>query len=317
MFSNINTDLEQLNNNLRKISGPRHPILYAAAEYLFSAGGKRIRPAIILLVAKATNTKEQLYDEHKRLAEITEIIHTASLLHDDVVDNCKTRRGLDTVNQKFNNKVAILAGDFLFAQSSWYLANLNNLSVVKIISKVITDFAEGEIEQGLRNFDPSSSLDTYMNKSFHKTASLLAYSCKAAAILSGADSKVQKHFYNYGKHLGIAFQIIDDILDLEGTEKNIGKPQGLDLKNGNLTAPTMFALDKCPELKEMIQREFTEKNDIQLATQIITRTNAIKQAKDLAKEHAQASLEYLHSYPKSQSIENLKLFSYNIINRIS
>ena len=147
IFKFIENDLNILNNNLKRMVGAKHPILYAAAEHLFNAKGKRIRPAIVLLVSKAiakNNMDNNILAEQKRLAEITEIIHTASLVHDDVLDDGETRRGINTVHSKFNTKIAVLAGDFLFAQSSWYLANLNNLAVVQTISKVITDFAEGE-----------------------------------------------------------------------------------------------------------------------------------------------------------------------------
>lgn len=317
MFVQIEEDLKILNVNLNKMVGPRHPILYAAAEHLFRAGGKRIRPSIIMLVAKATSTKEQLKNEHRRLAEITEIIHTASLLHDDVIDDCNQRRGSGTVNSKFSNKIAILAGDFLFAQSSWYLANLNNLEVVKIISKIITDFAEGEIQQALASFETSISIDNYINKSFHKTASLLAYSCKAAAILSNAEKNIQNQFYLYGKHLGLAFQIVDDILDITGTYKNMGKVPGSDLKNGNLTAPLLFALEECPHLHNLIEREFDGKEDTEKAIQLIKSTKGIEKAQDLAVEHSQAAIQALKNVPyKNTSIKNLILLSEQIVNRV-
>ena len=317
MFVQIEEDLKILNVNLNKMVGPRHPILYAAAEHLFHAGGKRIRPSIIILVAKATSAKEQLKNEHRRLAEITEIIHTASLLHDDVIDDCNQRRGSGTVNSKFSNKIAILAGDFLFAQSSWYLANLNNLEVVKIISKIITDFAEGEIQQALASFETSISIDNYINKSFHKTASLIAYSCKAAAILSNADKNIQNQFYLYGKHLGLAFQIIDDILDITGTYKNMGKVPGSDLKNGNLTAPLLFALEECPHLHDLIEREFDRKEDTEKAIQLIKLTKGIEKAQDLAIEHSQAAIQALKNIPyKNTSIKNLILLSEQIVNRV-
>lgn len=317
MFSQIEIDLQTLDLNLKKMVGPRHPILYAAAEHLFQAGGKRIRPAIVLLVAQATNNEKQLQNEHRRLAEITEIIHTASLLHDDVIDDCNTRRGLGTVNSKFNNKVAILAGDFLFAQSSWYLANLNNLEVVKIISKVITDFAEGEVTQGLTNFDMSMSIDSYINKSFYKTASLIASSCKASAILSNADIVTQNAFYNYGKHIGLAFQIVDDILDITGQYESLGKPAGSDLKNGNLTSPLLFAIHESPKLYPLIEREFGEVGDIENAIELIKSTNGINQAKDLAIEHAQTAIQHIPSHDNNQSINNLKLLINYIVNRIN
>ena len=316
MFSRIQKDLDLLDNNLGTMTGPRHPVLYAAADHLFRTGGKRIRPAIILLVAKATSKEARLKGEHKRLAEIAEIIHTASLLHDDVIDDCGTRRGSGTVNSKFSNRIAILAGDFLFAQSSWYLANLNNLEVVKIISKVITDFAEGEVQQALTNFDSSISINNYINKSFYKTASLIASSCKAAAIISSTDCDTQNKFYNYGKHLGLAFQITDDILDIAGTNEAMGKPTGSDLKNGNLTSPLLFALNESPELHRLIEREFQHKGDIEKALEIIKLTNGVEQAKDLAIEHAQASIQYLKQMEWNQHIEDLTLLSEYIINRI-
>nr|AYR06261.1 prenyl transferase [Renouxia sp.] len=316
MFSKIETDLDTLDYNLKKMISARHPILYAAAEHLLSAGGKRIRPAIILLVAKATNKEEKLKPEHKRLAEITEIIHTASLIHDDVIDDCNTRRGVQTVHNAFSNKIAILAGDFLFAQSSWYLANLNNLEVVQIISKVITDFAEGEMIQGLTNFDPSISIDKYIEKSFYKTASLIAYSCKGSAMLSNANTNTQNSFYNYGKHIGLAFQIIDDILDIIGSYQYLGKPAGSDLKNGNLTCPLLFSLNECPELYTFINREFQNRGDLENTIKLIKKTNGLQRAKDLAMEHAQTSLEYI-KHDNNDSINTLRLISNFIINRLS
>ena len=317
MFLQIEKDLKLLDVNLNRMVGARHPILYAAAEHLFHAGGKRIRPSIILLVAKATHKQEQLTNEHRRLAEITEIIHTASLLHDDVIDDCNQRRGFGTVNSKFSNKVAVLAGDFLFAQSSWYLANLNNLEVVKIISKIITDFAEGEVQQALTNFDTSISINNYINKSFHKTASLLASSCKAAAILSGTNIETQNLFYNYGKHLGLAFQIIDDILDITGTYKTMGKIPGSDLKNGNLTAPLLFSLRECPYIYKLIEREFEHEGDIEYTVKLIKSSKGLEKAKDLAIEHAQAATQSLQNLSyDNNSINNLILVSKYIINRI-
>ncbi len=129
LFSPVEADLRLLAENLKNLIGARHPILYAAAEHLFSAGGKRIRPAIVLLVARATMHGQDITQRHRRLAEITEMIHTASLVHDDVIDESEMRRGIPAVHSRFSTQVAVLAGDFLFAQSSWYLANLENIEV--------------------------------------------------------------------------------------------------------------------------------------------------------------------------------------------
>nr|YP_010952234.1 pyruvate dehydrogenase E1 component beta subunit [Gloiopeltis furcata]WMP13903.1 pyruvate dehydrogenase E1 component beta subunit [Gloiopeltis furcata] len=310
-------DLTALNINLKKMVGAKHPVLYAAAEHLFNAGGKRIRPAIVLLVAQATLKEVNILPEHRRLAEITEIIHTASLMHDDVVDECQTRRGVDTVHSTFGTKTAVLAGDFLFAQSSWYLANLNNLEVVKTISKVITDFAEGEIRQGISSFDGSMSIDDYIEKSFYKTASLIAASCKGASMLSSPDTKMQSDFYLYGKHIGLAFQIIDDILDVVGSSKSLGKPAGIDLNNGNLTSPLFFALEESSELQNIINREFQNRKDIYHVIHIIKETNGLEKAKDLAEEHIQAALNVLNNKYESIAINTLRLIGNYILYRIN
>jgi all-trans-nonaprenyl-diphosphate synthase len=285
----IEKDLDLLNYNLRNMVGERHPILYAATEYLFSAGGKRIRPALVLLIARAINNG-LIGDSQKRLAEITEIIHTASLVHDDIIDDCSTRRGVATVHNRFNTKIAVLAGDYLFAQSSWYLANLDNLQVVQNISKVISDFAEGEIRQGMILFNPNFSLPEYIEKSFYKTASLIAASCQGSAMLSSSSIEFSKAIYNYGRHLGLAFQIIDDLLDLVGSTHFLGKPSALDLKNGNLTAPILFGLTEEDILVDFIDREFKKNNDIYNAINIIYHSGGIAKAKDLAFEHLQTAL---------------------------
>nr|YP_010904087.1 prenyl transferase [Caulacanthus ustulatus]WCH57338.1 prenyl transferase [Caulacanthus ustulatus] len=316
LFIPIKQDLLILNNNLRKMIGTKNPILYAAAEHLFEAGGKRIRPAIVLLVSQMTNQEQIVLNEQKRLAEITEIIHTASLVHDDIIDECSTRRGVNTVHNTFNTKVAVLAGDFLFAQSSWYLANLNNLEVVKTISKVITDFAEGEIRQGTNNFNVNISINDYIEKSFYKTASLIAASCKGAVMLNCENKITQNNFYQYGKHLGLAFQIIDDILDIIGSDKSLGKPAGSDLKNGNLTLPLIFALEENSQLYKFIRREFQNKGDIEKAIAMIKKTNGLQKAKDLAEEHIQAALHSLDNEYNCQANNSLKLISYYITHRI-
>ena len=224
LFNPVEADLQILADNLKQLVGNRHPILYAAAEHLFGAGGKRIRPAIVLLISRATMLDKDITPRHRRLAEITEMIHTASLVHDDVVDDADLRRGVPTVHSLFGNRIAILAGDFLFAQSSWYLANLDNLDVVKLLSEVIMDLAVGEIQQGLNRFDTSLSTETYIQKSYYKTASLIANSAKAASLLSEVSPEMANNLYNYGRNIGLAFQIVDDILDFIGSTDTLGKP---------------------------------------------------------------------------------------------
>lgn len=316
LFAPVDDDLRLLTNNLKSLVGARHPILAAAAEHLFEAGGKRIRPAIVLLVSRATMLDRDITPRHRRLAEITEMIHTASLVHDDVVDEAELRRGVPTVNSLFDNRVAVLAGDFLFAQSSWYLANLDNLEVVKLLSEVIRDFAEGEIQQGINRFDTRISLEAYLEKSYYKTASLIANSAKAAGVLSEQSAEVNHHLYNYGRNLGLAFQIVDDILDFTSPTEVLGKSSGSDLISGNITAPALFALEENPYIEVLIEREFSQEGDIEKALDLIYSSQGIPRSKNLANQYAQSSIKHLDCLASSSSKDVLiELVDY-VLSRI-
>lgn len=316
LFSPVEADLQTLADNLKQLVGNRHPILKAAAEHLFGAGGKRIRPAIVLLISRATMQDKDITLRHRRLAEITEMIHTASLVHDDVVDESNIRRGVSTVHSLFSNRIAILAGDFLFAQSSWYLANLDNLEVVKLLSEVIMDLADGEIQQGLHRFNSSIPLDTYLNKTYYKTASLIANSSKAAGLLSEVSQDTAEHLYAYGRNLGLAFQIVDDILDFTSSSETLGKPANSDLKSGNLTAPVLFALEEKPSLEVLIEREFAQSGDLDRAVELIKGSQGIERARELAAYHAKAAVEHLQDISPSESRQALINMSDYVLSRL-
>ncbi len=297
----VELDLENLVANLRSLIGAKHPILQAAAEHLFSAGGKRIRPGIVLLLSRALEPNGELSARHRRLAEITEMIHTASLVHDDVVDEASTRRGVATVHSRFNHKVAVLAGDFLFAQASWHLANLDNLDVVKLLSRVIMDLADGEVKQGLYKYDSCQTLDTYLEKSYCKTASLIANSARAVGVLSEQPDQNLKSLHYFGKQLGLAFQVVDDILDFTGNDQQLGKPAFTDLASGYLTAPALYALEEKPDLARLIDREFSVEGDLENALNLVHTSRAISRTRDLAEQFAKESREAIKWLPDSPS----------------
>jgi all-trans-nonaprenyl-diphosphate synthase len=316
LFTPVEADLRILADNLIQLVGNDHPILYKAAKHLFGAGGKRIRPAIVLLISRATMLQQDITQRHRRLAEITEMIHTASLVHDDVVDESDFRRGVPTIHSLFGNRIAVLAGDFFFAQSSWHLANLDNLEVVKLLSQVLMDFAVGEIQQGLKRFDISASMDTYLQKSYYKTATLFANSAKAAGILSDVSAEMAEDLYGYGQNFGLAFQIVDDILDFTSSSDTLGKPAGSDLKSGNLTAPVLFALEEKPYMSVLIEREFAQAGDLEQALALILDSQGITRSKELAAHHAKLAVDHLAGLPASESRQALIDMTDYVLSRL-
>ena len=211
----------------------------------------------------------------RRLAEITELIHTASLLHDDVIDHSVARRGAPSANLEFGNKMAVLAGDFLLGRASVALARLRHAEVIELLATVIANLVEGEFMQ-LKNTardetNPRWSEDAltyYLQKTYLKTASLISKSCRASALLGGADAQTVDAAYLYGKNLGLAFQLVDDLLDYTRSEKELGKPAGADLELGLATAPLLFAWETMPELGALVGRKFANEGDVSRVSSI-------------------------------------------------
>lgn len=317
----VDLEMKQQTEALRNVVGERHPLLLTAADHIFNAGGKRIRPLITLLVAKATRKLygyEEVVSEQMRLSMVSEMIHTASLVHDDVLDDCDLRRGKGTVHSLYGTRVAVLAGDFLFAQSSWFLANLNNLEVIKLISQVIADFADGEIAQAASLFDTNITVESYLDKSFYKTASLIAASCRSAAVFSDCSESEKNSMFQYGRNLGLAFQVVDDILDFTQTAEELGKPPGQDLASGNLTAPTIFALSKSSELKQLLSEQRLQTTESrQQALHLVHSLGGIEDAKNLARHHGDLALQSLEILPESEEKKSLQVLVEYVLQRIS
>ncbi len=221
--------------------------------------------------ADDTTEVAEILPSQRRLAEITELIHTASLLHDDVIDHSESRRGAPSANLEFGNKMAVLAGDFLLGRASVALARLRNAEVVELLATVIANLVEGEFMQ-LKNTASDeakpvwseATLQYYLQKTYLKTASLISKSCRAAALLGGRDSATVEAAYGYGKNLGLAFQLVDDMLDYTRSAKDLGKPAGADLELGLATAPLLFAWRDRPELGALVGRKFSEPGDAKL-----------------------------------------------------
>lgn len=298
-FQLVEKDVSSLSGGIKELLGSDHPVLEQCAKYFFEMdGGKKIRPVMVLAVSYALNaqasvaSKLRVSPQQRRLAEITEMIHTASLFHDDVIDKAATRRGVPSVNQVFGNKLAILGGDFLLSRASVALARLRNLDVVELLSTVIEHLVKGEVMQMkpyVFNFDHEAgqsmsqpALEYYLRKNFYKTASLMGNSCLAAAVLGRHHLDHQRACYLYGTYIGLAFQLIDDALDFEGSLQAIGKAPLADLKSGLATAPILFAAEEFPKLVTLIGRKFEGPGDVDEAVNLVGRSRGIERTKLLA-----------------------------------
>ncbi len=278
---------------------------------VFKAGGKRIRPALTILSSKASlKDGEEISRLHIILAVLTELIHTASLVHDDVIDQASLRRGESTVNRKWNDKLAVLIGDLLFAQASICLARLMNPQIVGIYGQVLGDLCAGEIRQMRQQFSSVVDWDAYIQKSVHKTASLFAAGCQSSAILNKREEIVVASLKSYGTNLGVCFQIVDDLLDVTGNTDQLGKAAGSDLANGVITAPALFVLEqndaRASRLKELIDtRAVGQPEGLAEALSIISNAGGIEKTVALAGTYAELAKSNLECLPPSTYKDSL------------
>lgn len=311
-FDVVRGDLAEMSSRMSEMVKIDHPLLSAAASHFFASGGggKRFRATMVLLVSQAA-CGGRSQPAQLRLAEIVEMIHTASLFHDDVIDRASTRRGVSSVNAKFGDKVAILAGDFLLARACLALAQLRNLDVVELLSTVIEHLVRGEIVQMRPDLDDSYLLEQYLAKNYYKTGSLMANGCRAALMLDENKEMTRADCdaaFNYGRHVGLAFQLVDDVLDFQGTDQSLGKPALNDLSQGLATAPTLFAAQSEPALIPLVKRKFSLPGDVEYALELINKTDAINQATNLAivqAELAQKSVEHFKPSPARDALLSL------------
>ncbi|KAI9089045.1 hypothetical protein K1719_029324 [Acacia pycnantha] len=319
-FSLVADELSLLANRLRAMVVAEVPKLASAAEYFFKMGveGKRFRPTIILLMSTALNVQipypspsnelegiltTELRSRQRCIAEITEMIHVASLLHDDVLDDADTRRGIGSLNFVMGNKLAVLAGDFLLSRACVALASLKNTEVVSLLATVVEHLVTGETMQMSTTSDQRCSMEYYMQKTYYKTASLISNSCKAIALLGGHTAEVAMLAFDYGKNLGLAFQLIDDVLDFTGTSTSLGKGSLSDIRHGIVTAPMLFAMEEFPDLRVVVEGGFDNPTNVDLALDYLGKSRGIQKTRELAIKHANLAAAAIDSLPESNDEE--------------
>ncbi|MDC0483089.1 polyprenyl synthetase family protein [Candidatus Thioglobus sp.] len=277
------------------------------SQYIINSGGKRIRPLLLLLCARATNYKG---DYHHSMAVVIELIHTATLLHDDVVDSSSIRRGHETANELWGNAPSVLVGDFLYSRAFEIMVEPNSMQIMKILSKATNQISEGEVLQLLSIKNANVSQTEYFEVIERKTACLFKAACQIAGILAESNKKVINGLGSFGMHLGNAFQIIDDTLDYESNSSVIGKEVGNDLSEGKVTLPMIYALENTKgSEKSTLSNAITnsDSSNIDNIINILLSVNAFEYSRKVAKNESTKALKFLEVIPNSEYRSALQL----------
>lgn len=358
-FKLVEKELQPFSDSIKELVSTDQPILSMAAKHFFEKRhGKRFRPTIVQLMAKAVAAAEsesglekhstdsdttwqwsgastleameggevtkknhqgsEVWRRQGQLGQIVEMIHVASLIHDDVLDEAETRRGGEAVHKLYSNKVAVLAGDYLLARASVLLARLENTAVVQIMATALESLVAGEIMQLKSPPESLLQMESYLRKSYYKTASLICYACRSTALLGGHayGSTVATACEEFGFHLGLAYQIQDDILDFTAAATVLGKPALADMDLGLSTAPILYAAQENEKLRPLVMRRFKKKGDKQTALEALYKSDtAMDKAKNLAKFHAQRAVDALLRLPQSESRDALVRLTHLVITR--
>lgn len=275
------------------------PFINQLVKHILQSGGKRIRPLLVLLTAKAFNHQKS---QHIDLAAAIELIHTATLLHDDVVDSSALRRGRETANSIWGNEASVLVGDFLYSRAFQLIVKLKNFPILEIFADATNIIAEGEILQLLNCHEPDTTENAYFEVIQRKTAKLFEVATHTGAVLSSDDLTHAQRMQHFGLHLGIAYQLIDDALDYQSTPEEMGKNIGNDLEEGKPTLPLIHALQKGSPSEVKLIRNAIKKGsakNLDSIIAIIESTGAIKYTANAAKQYAQTAKEHLANIPES------------------
>lgn len=317
VFKSIEDDLKKVDQEFRKNLRSNVPIISAIGEYLLLSGGKRFRAKLLLLSAKLCGYRG---DRHISMASLIEFIHTATLLHDDVVDRAELRRGMDSANAKWGNEVCVLVGDFLFTKCFSLMVENGNWKILQTISKATTLMAEGELEELIKTDDLSLTEESYLSIITRKTASLISASAQIGAILGNVSEERERALSEFGMDVGIAFQLIDDNLDYTSKEEEFGKKIGIDLQDGKITLPLIFTLNHCNKeerafIQETVESQPITKEAFFQVVEIIERYHGVRYTWEKAKGYVEKAKGHLHIFPNSKEKEALYVLADYVLER--
>ncbi len=282
-------------------------LIRTVGDYIIGAGGKRMRPALLLMIANALGYKGS---QHHLLAAVVEFIHTSTLLHDDVVDESDLRRGRSTANAVFGNAASVLVGDYLYSRSFEMMVEADSMRIMQVLSKATTIIAEGEVLQLLNVHDPAVSIERYMQVVRYKTAKLFEAAAQVGAIVAGADARQEEAAAAYGRHIGTAFQLVDDVLDYSGDAGSLGKNVGDDLREGKPTMPLIRAMEVGTQAQRQLIAGAIEAGDgdFEAVAQAIHDTDALEHTRAIAAAEAEVARQALEAFPVSVHRDSLLKF---------
>ncbi|WP_136681588.1 octaprenyl diphosphate synthase [Neptunomonas sp. XY-337] len=311
----IEPQFDAVNDYIINHLGSNVPLVEKIGHYIVEGGGKRLRPLLVLLAANACGYKGE---QHISLAAVIEFIHTATLLHDDVVDNSDMRRGKDTANAKWGNAPSVLVGDFLYSRSFQVMVDIGDMAIMQVISNATNVIAEGEVLQLLNCKNPDTTEEAYMQVIIGKTAMLFEAATEVGAILAGATPEQRTALQLYGRHLGIAFQLIDDVMDYLSSAEEMGKNVGDDLAEGKPTLPLIQAMKQADGEGRQLIRQAIRKGgleDLDPIMQIVTDTGAIEYTQNAAQAQADQAIAALSALPDSSFKATLEQLAHIAVKR--
>lgn len=305
IYASLQADLKIIENEMERAVQTDEPVLFQTSQQLLRAGGKRLRPVFVLLAGKFG---EYDLNKIKDVAIALELIHSASLVHDDVIDDADVRRGKPTVKAKWNNQTAMYTGDYILSQALERITQLKSKKIHELLSKTFKELVIGEIEQIRDQFNWDQNLRQYLRRIKRKTALLISASCRLGALVSNVPYRYQKHLEKFGYYVGMSFQITDDILDFISSKQILGKPSGGDLKQGNVTLPTLYAMS-IPTIKETIISSFKNQKiseqSLQHILESIRLSGAIEKSTTLSNLYLKKAQQELLQLPMCSSRDSL------------
>ena len=305
IYEPIQHGLAQVEDNLRNVASRRFPFLAKMLEHVFETEGKRLRPAVTLL---ASNFNRHDNEKSRIMATAVELLHIATLIHDDTVDDSHFRRGRPTLSSLWGRNAAVLVGDFIFASSATYVCDTGNIRVIRRYSETIMELSSGELREMADAYNCEQTMEHYFERIYDKTASLFATAGETGAVLSGASEEVVQTLKQYSRNVGMAFQVVDDILDLEGVEEEVGKPVGNDLSHGIMTLPAIIAMKRYPEgnpIPALFQQP-EDQTHLEHVVDMIRGSSVIDESYAVADKFRLKALDALRTLPQNPSRDSLE-----------